>query len=276
MRTDDAWLDTAWDDATTRVLLLNESEVVVASDGTGPVWVDPADAPSGRRLLLGDQDGEARFAVSVDPAAVRLPSEPLRSQLTSLEPAEAALVLQAVALAEWHRSHKHCPRCGGLLESTQAGHVQVCADCGRPQFPRTDPAVIMLVTDDEDRCLLGRQSRWPEGRFSTLAGFVEPGESLEQAVAREVEEEVGVLVDSVAYFGNQPWPFPASLMIGFFARASTTDINVDGAEISEARWLTREEVASLSAEGTLVLPGGVSISHALIETWYGGPLPGRW
>jgi len=136
--------------------------------------------------------------------------------------------------------------------------------------------VIMLVTDAEDRCLLGRQALWPEGRFSTLAGFVEPGESLEQAVAREVEEEVGVMIEAVDYFGNQPWPFPASLMVGFFARAATTQIDVDGAEISAARWFTREQMRAEAEVGTLVLPAGISISRSLVETWYGGSLPGTW
>jgi NAD+ diphosphatase len=152
----------------------------------------------------------------------------------------------------------------------------VCSGCGRQQFPRTDPAVIMVVTDDEDRCLLGRQERWPAGRYSTLAGFVEPGESLEQAVAREVFEEVGVEVREVAYFGNQPWPFPASLMVGFFARATTTEIDVDGAEISDARWFTREEMRAEAEAGRLLLPSGISISRSLVETWYGGSLPGQW
>jgi NAD+ diphosphatase len=135
--------------------------------------------------------------------------------------------------------------------------------------------VIMMVTH-EDRALLGRQEAWPEGRYSTLAGFVDPGESLEEAVVREVAEETGVQVTDVTYFGNQPWPFPQSLMVGFFARAVTTDISVDGAEISDARWFTREQMKEEAEAGTLVLPGGISISRSLVEAWYGGPLPGSW
>jgi NAD+ diphosphatase len=135
--------------------------------------------------------------------------------------------------------------------------------------------VIMLVTDG-DRALLGRQPSWPEGRYSTLAGFVDPGESLEQAVVREVAEEVGVEVTDVRYFGNQPWPFPASLMVGFFARAVSTDISVDNEEISDARWFTRDEMKSQAEAGTLILPGGISISRSLVESWYGAPLPGQW
>ena len=150
-----------------------------------------------------------------------------------------------------------------------------CGRCGAQHFPRADPAVIMLVTDG-DRALLGRQASWPEGRFSTLAGFVDPGESLEQAVVREVAEEVGVEVDQVTYFGNQPWPFPASLMVGFFARARTTEIAVDDHEISDARWFTRDELRAGAETGRLVLPGGISISRSLVESWYGAPLPGHW
>jgi NAD+ diphosphatase len=129
---------------------------------------------------------------------------------------------------------------------------------------------------DDERLLLGRQAAWPEGRFSTLAGFLEPGESLEDAVRREVAEEVGVEVGEVTYFGNQPWPLPASLMLGFHGRAESTEIVVDGAEIEAARWFTRAEMEREATEGSLVLPGGVSISRSLVEHWYGGSLPGRW
>jgi NAD+ diphosphatase len=162
-----------------------------------------------------------------------------------------------------------------------AGHELRCDDCGKPQFPRTDPAVIMVVTDGEpgspeERCLLGRSPLWPAGRFSTLAGFCEPGESLEDAVRREVAEEVGVVVGDVTYFGNQPWPLPQSLMLGFVARATTDTITVDDVEIEAARWWTREQMRAEAESGELVLPGGVSISRSLIEHWYGGPLPGAW
>ena len=140
-------------------------------------------------------------------------------------------------------------------------------------FPRSDPAVIMLVTDSADRCLLGRGPTWLPGRFSTLAGFVEPGETPERAVVREVAEEVGVRVGSVRYVGSQPWPFPSSLMLGYLATALTTTIEVDGSEISEARWFTRDEVRTGVASGTLGLSGRVSIARALIEHWYGAELP---
>jgi NAD+ diphosphatase len=291
-RTDEAWLDEAWADPATRVLLLDGGRLLVRDgDGDdvadmgdggagrpGPTWVAPSGAPEGTRILLGEDaaTGAVRFAVLVDEVPAGMRAEILRAFVQDLDADEAALVLHAVALGEWHRAHRHCPRCGGRSEARQSGHLRVCVDCGRQQFPRTDPAVIMVVTDDEDRCLLGRQQQWPEGRYSTLAGFVEPGESLEHAVAREVEEEVGIEVGEVSYFGNQPWPFPASLMVGFFARARTTEISVDGAEISDARWFTREQMRAEAEAGTLILPGGISISRSLVETWYGGPLPGQW
>src|SRR5690606_24861620 len=144
-------------------------------------------------------------------------------------------------------------------------------------YPRTDPAVIMLVTDGDDRALLARNPHWPEGRFSTLAGFVEPGEALEDAVRREVAEEVGLVVEEATYLGSQPWPFPQSLMLGFRARATSTDITVDRDEIAEAQWFTRDELLEAAQQDRIVLPPpGVSISRWLVEDWFGGELPGRW
>ncbi|UMG91810.1 NAD(+) diphosphatase [Nocardioides sp. TF02-7] len=190
-------------------------------------------------------------------------------------------MLHALGLAEWHWATRHCPRCGGSLEPRAAGHELVCTGCGRPQFPRSDPAVIMLVaagepSSAEERCLLGRHPRWPEGRFSTLAGFCEPGETLEDAVRREVAEETGVVVGEVTYFGNQPWPMPSSLMLGFHGRALTEEIVLQDDDVEDARWFTRDEMRAQAEAGTLVLPGGVSISRSLVEHWYGGPLPGSW
>jgi NAD+ diphosphatase len=280
-RTDAAWLEEVWADPGTRVLALagGRFPVVEEPDGGASVaWRSPGQAPEGLRLLLGDQDGTVHVAVVADEeteAAGGTTWETLRGLGGRLREADAGLVVHAVALAEWHRAHRYCPRCGSPLRAAEGGHLLECTGCGRSQFPRTDPAVIMLVTDGE-RALLGRQAAWPPGRYSTLAGFVEPGESLEDAVRREVMEEVGVRIGEVSYVGNQPWPFPASLMVGFFAHADTAEIDVDGDEIEDARWFTREEIAALAREGTVVLPGGFSISRALVEAWYGGPLPGTW
>jgi len=276
-RTDEAWLAETWADPATRVLPMAGSRF--PSTPVAALWVGPAQAPSGQRVFLGEQHGVAHFAVLLPDEAAEPDWVGFRDVLQTLAADDAGLVVHAVALAEWHRRHRHCPRCGGRLQPAAAGHVLTCLVCGRQQFPRTDPAVIMVVTTGEppdDRCLLGRKPTWPEGRYSTLAGFVDPGESLEEAVRREVAEEVGVAVTEVAYFGNQPWPFPMSLMVGFFARASTTEIEVDGEEISDARWFTREQMRAETEAGTLVLPGGVSISRSLVEAWYGGRLPGRW
>lgn len=273
-RTDDAWLAETWADQGTRVLLLAKAHFPVDETGTAAAWTSPAEAPEGQRVFLGEQGGVAHFAVLLDAPLDGWAS--LREVGASLSEAQGSLLVHALALAEWHRAHRFCPRCGHALEVAAAGHVLSCGGCGRQHFPRTDPAVIMLVTDADGRALLGRQPRWPEGRYSTLAGFVDPGESLEAAVRREVAEEVGVEIGEVTYVGNQPWPFPASLMVGFFAEALTTEVRVDGEEISDARWFTREEMAAEAEAGTLLLPGAISISRTLIETWYGGPLPGHW
>jgi NAD+ diphosphatase len=273
-RTDDAWLAETWADPATRVLLLARGRFPVDA-GTTIAWRGPAEAPEGQRVFLGEQDGVAHFAVLLDePLAADWAN--LRVVGPHLSPEDTSLLVHAVALAEWHRAHRFCPRCGSVLHVAAAGHVLTCTGCGRQQFPRTDPAVIMLVVDDADRALLGRQPAWPEGRFSTLAGFVDPGESLESAVRREVAEEVGIEIGEVDYLGNQPWPFPASLMVGFYARALTTDIHVDDEEITDARWFTREQMRAEAEAGTLLLPSGISISRTLIETWYGGKLPGQW
>ncbi len=284
-RVDQGWLDARWADPESRVL-------VIAGTRLRPVnaalpWVSPGEAPDGLRVLLGERDGRAWFAVLVDPE--RAPGErgewvglrAVLQQLADTAAGDAPLVFHAMGLAEWHDATRFCPRCGSPLTPAAAGHELRCGDCGKTQFPRTDPAVIMLITDGEpgsadERCLLGRQPSWPPGRFSTLAGFCEPGESLEDAVRREVAEETGVVVDEVAYFGNQAWPFPQSLMLGFTGRAASRDIAVDGEELEDARWFTRAELASGARSGTLVLPGYLSISRSLVEHWYGEELPGTW
>jgi NAD+ diphosphatase len=274
-RTDEVWLAEKWADPATRVLVLAGGRFPLTDDGAAVGWVSPDQAPDGDRVLLGESEGVVHFMVLA--RGVRAPEEwgMLRTVGPQLSPVEAGFLVQAQALSEWHRSHRFCARCGGGLTVGQSGYVLTCESCGRQHFPRTDPAVIMLVTDGE-RALLGRQPAWPEGRYSTLAGFVDPGESLEQAVAREVLEETGVEVGEVSYFGNQPWPFPSSLMVGFFARAVTTEIRVDQDELEDARWFSREDMKAEAEAGTLVLPGGISISRSLVEAWYGGPLPGAW
>ncbi|MGL5856875.1 MAG: NAD(+) diphosphatase [Angustibacter sp.] len=232
----------------------------------------------------------------------------LRALGESLPPLHQELAVQAVAMVNWHNSHPRCPRCGALTEVISAGHERRCPADGSSHHPRSDPAVIMAVvhpgtghggetahsedaahsedtshgdgtstgTGDRDRgerILLGRQASWPTGRFSTLAGFVEPGETLEAAVRREVYEEVGIQVGQVRYQGSQPWPFPSSLMIGFCAYARTTQVAVDGIEIEQARWFTRAELVDAVHDGAVTLAPRLSISRQLIERWYGGQLP---
>lgn len=283
-RKDEDWLAERWADEETRVLVVSGTRVRPA--GGLVEWVPPSQAPEGLRVLLGEREGRTWFAVVTGPERAREDGDwvPLRGLLPSLSDdnlAAAPLVFHALGLAEWHFATRFCPRCGGSLEARASGHELVCTQCGKPQFPRSDPAVIMVVASgepgaDDERCLLGRQAIWPEGRYSTLAGFCEPGETLEDAVRREVAEETGVAVGEVTYFGSQPWPLPASLMIGFVARATSTEITVDEDEIEDARWFTRAEMREQAESGSLVLPGGVSISRSLVEHWYGGPLPGQW
>ncbi|HEY5352496.1 MAG TPA: NAD(+) diphosphatase [Streptosporangiaceae bacterium] len=201
----------------------------------------------------------------------------LREAAALLNDRDAGLFTHAVALANWHSTHTHCPRCGTPTVTVAAGHAQRCPADGSEHFPRIDPAVIMLVTDPDDRCLLARNRRWPERRVSILAGFVEPGESAEQAVAREVGEETGIAVTRVRYVGSQPWPMPQSLMLGFRAEAGgELELRVDDDEIAEAHWYSREELRSALAAREILLPPPVSIAHRLIESWYGEELPGVW
>ncbi|WP_404388275.1 NAD(+) diphosphatase [Humibacillus xanthopallidus] len=193
----------------------------------------------------------------------------LRQAGEALGARDAGLFTTALALANWHATHRHCPRCGAETEPTQAGWVRRCGRDGSEHYPRTDPAVIMSVIDRDDRLLLGRGAHWPEGRFSVLAGFVEPGESFEAAVAREVAEEVGIRIADARYLGNQPWPFPSSLMVGYAATTSETDLRPDPAEIAEARWVTRMEYRDLLSSNTIRTPSGISIAKRLIEHWLG-------
>ena len=280
-RTDADWLDARMADPATRVLVVSGNRLRPA-DGALE-WVAPDAAPDGTLVLLGDHDDVVHVAVIVAPedapgdAGEWVPLRDVLSLLAEGTPEQAPLVMHAIGLAEWHHATRFCPRCGGTLLSRAAGHELRCTQCDRAQFPRTDPAVIMAITHgegDDEAILLGRNRAWPPGRWSTLAGFCEPGETLEDAVRREVEEEVGVRVGEVSYFGSQPWPLPASLMLGFTGRATSTEIDVDGAEIEEARWWTRAEFEAAGRAGEIVVPRGISISSSLIEGWFGRPLDG--
>lgn len=221
---------------------------------------------------LGTYEEHYYFALELDsddePEMLEGAFVDVRKALPGIEAAHAEIAAFARAMAHWRRHHRYCGKCGGENVSREGGHVMACVDpeCGNLHFPRTDPAIIVVVTRGES-CLLGRQSTWPPNRYSCLAGFVEPGESLENAVAREVYEEAGVSVGNVRYASSQPWPFPSSLMLGFYAEAETGAIALNDGELEDARWYTRGEMAKGIADGSLVLPPPISISHKLIHDW---------
>jgi NAD+ diphosphatase len=277
-RRDPAWLRDRLADPATRVVpVLGLKCLVMAGDAPRAVFLPPSTlAPAAEPIFLGEMDGEAYFAVEVDETAgaaleVECAFAELRPLGALLDRGEAAMLAYARAMVYWHRRHRHCGECGAPTRSEDAGHLRRCTDaaCGAVHFPRTDPAIIVLVTRGE-RCLLGRQASWPAGQYSTLAGFVEPGESLEDAVAREVREEAGVAVGEIEYHSSQPWPFPSSLMLGFTAVAASEGIRVDGMELEDARWFTREELSGGIREGRLRLPSPASIAFSLVDGWLRG------
>lgn len=219
-------------------------------------------------LLLPTADGEAVLRRTYP--GVRAAG--LRELGVTLSDTDAGALTEAVALHHWHRLHPRCPRCGAPTRVSAAGHERVCERDGSVHHPRHDPAVIMTVTDPADRLLLGHQGVWPAGRFSAFAGFVEPGESLEDAVSRELLEEAGVRTRDLVYLGSQPWPFPASLMLAFHVETDDTQAVPDGQEITETRWFDRDGLRLAVARGEVTVPPAVSVARHLVERWLGGPL----
>lgn len=275
----DAELRTATD-AWSQVELMPNRRVLVASKGvveagTHLRWLAPEDAPHGIPIYL----GKAQSIAGLEPGTaieLRVIIEPrehvpvlgLRDIISTLAPDELEVAVTAIALANWHATNKHCPTCGDRLTPAHAGWMLACDTCGAQVFPRTDPAVIVLVTDDDGRVLLGSNAMWEANRYSLLAGFVEPGESLEAAVIREVAEEAGVAVTEPCYVLSQPWPFPASLMLGFTAKAASTSVRPDGEEILDVRWFDHDSIQS----DQILLPRRGSVARALLERWHGGPI----
>lgn len=296
-RVDEEWLAKAWNDPGSRVLVLEGGDpgshgwqalmakqsraLITTGDTRELVLSSTADAPEGERYLLGTDGERAYFAVR---AAHELSgtsgAQPLslREVGAGLGDRDTGLLTRAIALANWNATHGFCPRCGSRTRAAAAGHVRVCEEEGTEDYPRMDPAVIMLVhrgREGDDEVLLGNNPRWDARRFSVLAGFVDAGESLEQAVIREVAEETGVVVEQPRYLSSQPWPFPRSLMVGYTARAVGETERTDD-ELASARWFGRTELADAVHNEEVLLPGRVSIARTLIEHWYGAELPGGW
>jgi NAD+ diphosphatase len=240
------------------------------------VWIDAGrlvlEPPGAEAVFLGVMDGAPLFAEWVEGAgSPRGAPAGLREAATELPAADAALAAYAGSLLAWHRRHRFCANCGAPTEPRDGGHERVCPSCEAHHFPRTDPVVIVRVSDGGDGLLLGRQARWPEGRFSLLAGYVEPGETLEEAVRREVLEESGVALESVTYLASQPWPFPSSLMLGFGAIAERGDPSPRDDELADVRWFERSEVeAAARGEGEVKLSPPYSIARRLIDAWLAG------
>lgn len=285
-RDDPAAIAACWADAAARALLLRADGRVLVDAGGRLALAEPAalGVAVDAACFLGLRDATPLFSVVLPDEtaageAARTGSRfaDLRGAAATLPAIDAGLAAYARALAHWQSRKRWCGVCGAPTRLADGGHRAQCGDaaCGATYFPRTDPAIIVIVAC-ADHCLLGRQASWPQGRYSTLAGFVEPGETLEQAVAREVAEESGVRIADCHYVGSQPWPFPASLMLGFEATATMQEPRV-GAELEDARWFAAAELPDLIARGELALPPAMSISFHLIDGWYhrrtGGHLP---
>ena len=285
-RRDDAgWIATLLADTETRLLALRDLKPFTrrtpepALDWQ-PVtrWRDRIDGGA-PLIFLGLGDGRAHFAIDADGADVGGDNGliDVRALATTLAPAEAAILAEARSLLDWHARHRFCAQCGAPTTMTAAGWKRRCPACRAEHFPRTDPVVIMLAVRG-DRGLLGRNRRRAGARFSCLAGFVEPGETPEEAVRREVREEAGVRCGRVRYLAAQPWPFPSSLMMGFLAEALTEEITVDPEEIAEARWFTRDEIREMVARAAagpddpsqVSLPSPVAIAHHICRRWSSG------
>ncbi|AJT41519.1 NAD(+) diphosphatase [Psychromicrobium lacuslunae] len=269
--------------STAKVLALRAGKTLVSPGGLIYLPVSVTEQ-SGFAVYLGRTLGEAGLEEGTELLTVELAEEfsleefdlpadtqwqGVRQLAAELSIAESQYLIEANAILNWHRVHTHCPRCGSPTEVIASGWVRRCPQDGSEHFPRTDPAIIVAVVGKGGKLLLGGGAGWEEHRYSTLAGFVEPGESLEQAVLREIAEEVGVRIQSVQYLGSQAWPFPASLMLGFIAFTDDEVAKPDGVEVVRARWFSKAELLSAVNSGEVIISHRVSIARALIEHWYG-------
>lgn len=267
LRSDQSKLDELWQRAKIIDLLGDRFRI----EGNSLAYI--SSGAEGERYFLGlDKNGTPFFVAHRTASSKEFPAEyqTLRTLGKTLNALEVGAAVHALALSQWHDAHRKCAKCGADTRSISGGAVRKCTSCDADHHPRTDPAVIVLVKDERDRILLGRQKVWPPKRFSTFAGFVEPGESFESTVIREVGEECGGTVSSMRYLGSQPWPFPASLMIAYEAQISNPEaVKEDGEEIEEIIWLDRETLKTKVATEELLLPPKVSVARAMIESWYG-------
>lgn len=282
-RRDERWLAERMQDPLTAFVPLWRSRTLIQADAQrGAALLTSGDLAGisisdESVVLLGEHGGRCYVAIDLPGADETIADtladfgnfEELRGIAPLLDDDQAGLLAYAQAMSYWHRRHRYCGDCGSTTRSQHAGSTRVCTNehCARQQFPRTDPAVIVLVSHG-DRCLLGRQPSWPPGMYSSLAGFVEPGESLEDAVIREVYEESGIVVGEIYYHSSQPWPFPASIMLGFSARATNDTITLHDDELEEARWFSRDELADSIHRGEVKTPTRVSIAYRLLEDWF--------
>jgi NAD+ diphosphatase len=287
-RRDAQWLQTQADRENSRFLPMWQLRPLMALGETLTIsWRSRAEvAPfldqGASIVFLGLQDDAAHFAVDVSMAGPKKADAPfreegkwidVRSAASSAAAPEAAILAQGRSMLDWHARHGFCAVCGSPSTMDEGGYSRKCNDeaCAAMHFPRTDPVTIMLVLDDADNCLLGRQKIFAPMSYSALAGFMEPGETIEEAVRREVREEVGIVVGKVRYISSQPWPFPSSLMIGCFGYATDTEINIDEEELEDARWFTRAEIADMANsyqdQTKLRMPAPLAIAHQLAQAW---------
>jgi NAD+ diphosphatase len=278
------WIEDAWNDSRTRLLLVNESKIPVTDD-LSPIFIAPSAFPVALEdlreatVLLGVDDDHTYIALwGYKDHLGEAAWVSLRDFGATMSARDVGLAITATALATWHATHSFCPLCGGTTQLIQAGWARHCAVDDKTHFPRTEPAMIVAVEDDQERILLGRRTGWEPSWFSALAGFVEAGESCEAAVVREVLEESGIRVDpeSLRYLGSQPWPFPASLMMGYRAKALTTEVELHDDEMHEVKWFSRAEFEQACNTGDLKVPNPTSIAWRLIENWYGQELQPSW
>jgi len=277
LRTDESWVAGRLADPATRLVPIWRARHLVDMNGApAPLLLPPEPrllAEAQATALLGLIEGIAHFAIDLshreeDEIAEIGRFEDLRAVGPLLAHGDGALLAYARGMMHWHLAHRFCGRCGHMTEPRDAGHIRHCTneDCAAPVFPRTDPAVIMLIHHG-DHALLGRQKIWPPGMHSVLAGFVEPGESLEDAVAREVFEEAGIEIDDIRYHSSQPWPFPSSIMLGFYGRAKSAELRINTDELESGRWYGRDELLNSPEDKAFRLPRRDSISYRLIRDW---------